>query len=95
MKKQVLLYPVVTEKSSVLQGEKNQYVFAVDPSANKFEIKSAVEALKKNLEVKDVRTQVVRGKVKRMGMDYGKRSNWKKAVVTLKEGQSLDLVESA
>lgn len=91
----VLYYPLLTEKSSAKQAEENKYSFAVDPKANKFEIKKAVEALKKNIEVTDVKTIIVRGKIKRMGMSYGKRPNWKKAMVSLKEGQTLDLVESA
>ena len=91
----VLLHPVITEKSSALQGEHNKYVFAVDSDANKLEIKRAVETLKADIQVKSVRTQLVRGKIKRIGANYGKRSNWKKAIVQLKEGQSLDVVESA
>lgn len=91
--REVIKYPIVTEKSSQLQGERNQYVFCVDRKANKFEIKRAVEALKKDLKVESVSTQIVRGKVKRVGGSFGKRSNWKKAIVKLKEGQSLDLLE--
>lgn len=95
MMKDIILYPLVTEKSSNMQAQGNQYVFAVDLDANKFQIKQAVEALKKNVEVKSVRTQNVRGKLKRIGMYSGKRPNWKKAIVRLKEGQHLDLLESA
>lgn len=95
MKKNILLYPILTEKSSNIQGTNNQYSFAVDLHANKFEIKKAVEDLKKDIEVESVRTVVIRGKVKRMGQTIGKRPNWKKAVVKLKQGQSLELVESA
>lgn len=91
----VLLYPLLTEKSSNIQGEKNHYTFAVTKESNKCEIKKAVEALKKDLVVESVQTMVVRGKVKRMGQSSGKRPNWKKAIVRLKDGQSLDLVESA
>ena len=91
----VLKYPLITEKSARLQGDQNQYCFVVDRSANKLEIKKAVEALKKNVEVESVSTMIVRGKVKRMGLYSGKRPNWKKAVVKLKSGQSLEFMESA
>lgn len=89
----VIVNPIITEKSSRLQSF-NQYVFAVEPKANKLEIKRAVEGLKKGTEVISVRTQVMRGKIKRVGAKYGKRSNWKKAIVRLKDGQSLDIFET-
>lgn len=90
----VILFPLVTEKSSVLQATSNQYCFVVRKDANKLEIAQAVKALKKGIEIESVNTQIIRGKVKRMGMNYGKRSNWKKAIVRLKDGQSLDLIEA-
>lgn len=90
----VILFPLVTEKSSVLQATSNQYCFVVKKDANKLEIAQAVKALKKGIEIESVNTQIIRGKVKRMGMNYGKRSNWKKAIVRLKDGQSLDLIEA-
>lgn len=90
----IALIPVVTEKAASLQGEKNQYVFFTDLSANKLEIKNAVEALKAGIEVESVRTSILRGKVKRMGRSVGKRSNRKKAIVRLKSGQTLELFES-
>jgi large subunit ribosomal protein L23 len=89
----VLKYPMITEKSSRLQAD-GQYVFAVETGANKLEIKQAVEKLKKGINVVSVRTQVMRGKVKRVGAKQGKRANWKKAIVKLKAGQSLDLFET-
>ncbi|MBN8554051.1 MAG: 50S ribosomal protein L23 [Deltaproteobacteria bacterium] len=92
--RKLIKYPHVTEKASNLQSNLNQYVFVVEKDANKFEIKKAVEALKKNIEIESIRTVVVRGKVKRLGMTKGKRSNWKKAIVRLKEGQSLELFEA-
>lgn len=64
-------------------------VFEVARDANKSEIKNAVQAAF-NVEVKDVRTLLVRGKIKRRGANIGKRSNWKKAIVTLADGQSID-----
>jgi len=94
MKQAVIRYPILSEKSSALQEKANQYVFCVDLNANKLEIKRAVEALKKDVKVESVATQIVRGKMKRIGASQGKRPNWKKAIVRLKQGQTLDLVES-
>ena len=93
--RQILKYPLITEKSAALQGGSNQYVFVVDSKANKIEIKKAVEALKKGIEVTSVQTLINRGKVKRIGRSMGKRSNLKKAIVRLKTGQSLELFEAA
>lgn len=90
----VILYPLITEKSAALQANSNQYTFVVRRDANKLEIQKAVESLKKGIEVESVRTLIIRGKVKRMGVKYGKRSNWKKAIVRLKSGQTLDLIEA-
>ena len=87
---QIIRRALQTEKSSMMMAE-NKYVFEVDRRAGKPEIKKAVEALFK-VEVAEVRTMTVRGKVKRMGRFSGKRPDWKKAVVTLVEGNSIDLV---
>lgn len=94
MTKNVLQYPILSEKTSMQQESANQYVFCVDVNANKMEIQRAVEALKKDIKVESVRTQVIRGKVKRIGASHGKRPNWKKATVRLKQGQTLDLLEA-
>lgn len=88
----IILKPLVTEKGSRLREAGNMYLFQVARDANRIEIKQAVKAIF-NVKVKDVRTIVVHGKVKRMGMFSGKRPDWKKAVVTLEEGQSIDLFE--
>jgi large subunit ribosomal protein L23 len=88
----VILRPLVTEKGSKLREEGNKYLFSVAPDANKIEIKRAVQEIF-NVKVKDVQTLVVHGKVKRMGAFEGKRPDWKKAVVTLEKGQSIDLFE--
>jgi large subunit ribosomal protein L23 len=88
----IILKPLVTEKGSRLREQGNRYLFQVVPDANKVEIKRAVQDIF-NVKVKDVKTIVVRGKVKRMGAFEGKRPDWKKAVVTLAEGQSIDLFE--
>jgi large subunit ribosomal protein L23 len=82
----------VTEKGSKLREVGNKYLFSVARDANRIEIKRAVEEIFR-VKVKDVRTIVMHGKVKRMGIFAGKRPDWKKAVVTLAEGQSIDLFE--
>ncbi|MCG8554928.1 MAG: 50S ribosomal protein L23 [Proteobacteria bacterium] len=84
---------VLTEKGNRLRETQNQYLFEVDRGANKIEIRSAVEALF-NVKVKQVRTLNVRGKLRRMGRGYAKRRNWKKALVSLAEGESIDLLEA-
>ena len=84
---------LVTEKSNILRAE-NKYVFEVDPRAGKPEIKNAIQELF-NVKVASVRTMSVKGKVKRMGRFEGKRADWKKAVVTLAEGESIDLLNQS
>ena len=90
----VLKRPVVTEKSTALREEENQYAFEVALDANKVEIRNAIESTF-GVRVQDVRTQVVRGKVKRFRRGFGKKPNWKKAVVTLREGDFIDFFEGA
>jgi large subunit ribosomal protein L23 len=82
----------VTEKGSRLRETGNKYVFSVIADANRIEIKRAVQEIF-HVKVKSVKTMVVHGKVKRMGVFQGKRPDWKKAIVTLEEGQSIDLFE--
>ncbi|MDD2365831.1 MAG: 50S ribosomal protein L23 [Desulfuromonadaceae bacterium] len=88
----VIKKPHVTEKTSLGSDTSNTVALVVDKAANKIEIKQAVENLFK-VKVADVRTVTVAGKIKRSGKTYGKRSNWKKAYVTLQEGQSIDFFE--
>ncbi|ABB30870.1 Ribosomal protein L25/L23 [Geobacter metallireducens RCH3] len=88
----ILKKPLVTEKTTLEKDAKNVISFEVDRSANKIEIKNAVEKLFK-VEVSEVNTVNVAGKLKRVGRHYGKRSNWKKAYVTLKEGNNVDFFE--
>ncbi len=82
----VLKGPCLTEKASLLQEEEGQVVFKVHSKANKIEIKQAVELIF-NVKVKDVRTANMHGKQKRVGKTIGFTSNWKKAYVTLSEGE--------
>ncbi|MDY0301643.1 MAG: 50S ribosomal protein L23 [Trichlorobacter sp.] len=84
--------PHVTEKTSLDTQAASVITLVVDRDSNKIEIKRAVEQLFK-VNVTDVRTVVVAGKAKRFGRTYGKRQNWKKAYVTLKEGQTVDFFE--
>jgi large subunit ribosomal protein L23 len=85
---------LVTEKSTRLKDASRQYVFEVDRNANKIEIQQAVEYLFK-VKVQQVRTCNVLGKLKRLGRKYGKRPDWKKATVTLKEGHRINFFEGA
>jgi large subunit ribosomal protein L23 len=86
---QIIRRPIVlTEKSNRLR-EQNTVVFEVARDANKVQIREAVEKLF-NVKVADVNTLVMRGKDRRMGRGYAKMQNWKKAMVTLKEGSSID-----
>lgn len=85
----ILRKPRITEKGALLAEKIPTVVFEVPLDANKSEIRNAVRSVF-NVDVKDVRTMVVRGKVKRRGRNIGKRSNWKKAIVTLPEGQEID-----
>ena len=83
---------ILTEKATLLSEKHNQYVFRVSPRANKLEIKRAVEQLFKKTVV-NVNTANFAGKKKReRTAQLGRRAHWKKAVVTLKEGEKLDLV---
>ena len=90
----VIRRPLVTEKSTRQKEAGRQYAFEVDPKANKVEIEHAVERLFK-VKVLHVRTTNVLGKIKRLGRRYGKRPDWKKAIVTLKEGNRIDFFEGA
>jgi len=83
---------LITEKGTVLRELRNQYIFEVARSANKIEIKRAIE-LVFTVKVDQVRTQQLRGKVRRTGRFVGKRSDWKKAIVTLKPDQKIELFE--
>ncbi len=90
---EILIRPIVTEKTMGQAETQNTYVFEVGATANKIQIRQAIEAVF-NVQVEDVRTLNVRGKSKRFGRFYGKRSNWKKAYVKLSEGSTLDFFEA-
>ena len=86
----VLLGPLVSEKSSRLTEQSQQFVFKILPDATKLEVKKAVEMLFK-VNVQSVQVVNVKGKVKRFGRGLGRRNDWKKAYVRLQEGQETDL----
>ena len=85
----IIIKPVLTEKSMDMQSE-NKFLFIVDRKANKTEIKNAIEKIF-SVDVVKVNTMIVKGKPKRMGKFEGRTSDRKKAIVTLKEGQSIKL----
>ncbi len=88
---EVLRRPVITEKMTMLQ-EQGKYAFEVAPTANKIQIKAAVETAF-NVTVKSVNTMTVKPKKRRVGKSWGMTPTWKKAIVTLAPGQRLDLIE--
>lgn len=91
----VLRRPVITEKSTVAREASNTLVFEVAPNATKVDIRRAVEQLF-GARVEEVRTAIVHGKVKRQGRFVGRRSDWKKATVRLREGEKMpEFVEGA
>ena len=88
----VLKRPVNTEKTRDAHDVSNQYVFEVVPTANKIQIRQAVEEIF-GVRVTDVRTINVRGKTRRFRRGIGKKPNWKKAIVTLRDGDIIDVFE--
>ncbi|MCU0698883.1 MAG: 50S ribosomal protein L23 [Myxococcaceae bacterium] len=88
----VIKGPIITEKLDLAREKHRQYSFVVDKKATKHDIARAVSQQFK-VTVTDVRTLIMRGKIKRVGMSMGKRSNFKKAFVTLKEGDKIELFE--
>jgi len=90
----LLREPYFTEKTSFQKEGSNQCVFLVEPTANKIQIRESVEKAFK-VKVLKVRTVNVTGKKKRLGRFVGKRSDWKKAMVTLRKGDTIDYFEGA
>ena len=87
----IIRRPIISERTMDLLAE-NKYTFEVDIKATKPQIREAVEQIF-NVDVEKVNTMRVRGKKRRMGRNEGKRPDWKKAIVTLKEGQRIELFE--
>lgn len=88
----IIKRPLDTEKLDRMRDRENKFAFEIDLKANKTEVKQAIEGLFK-VKVLDIKTSIVRGKYRRIGRSEGKRSNWKKAIVTLKEGDAISLFE--
>ena len=89
----ILRRPLVTEKTTFLKEDNNQVAFQVRKDANKIEIRKAVEKLL-GVQVASVNTLVNRGKSKRVGKTSGRRSNWKKAIVTLQPGEDVEFFDA-
>ena len=89
---QTVVRPVVTEKTSAAYQARGEYVFQVAPDASKPAIRSAIEKLF-GVKVTGVWTMNVRGKIRRMGKTSGTRPNWKKAIVTLRDGDKIEIFE--
>ena len=89
---EIIKRPLDTEKLDRMRDRENKFAFEIDLKANKTEVKQAIEQLFK-VKVLDVKTSIVRGKFRRIGRSQGQRPNWKKAIVTLKEGDAIQLFE--
>jgi large subunit ribosomal protein L23 len=87
-----IVRPIVTEKSSAAYQDRSEYTFEVHPDANKIAIKQAVEQLF-GVKVTGVWTSNQRGKTRRVGKTTGTRANWKKAIVTLRAGDTIEIFE--
>ena len=88
----IIIRPLITEKTSIQKEDHNQVSFEVDRRANRVEIRRAIEKIF-NVRVADVRTMQVKGKVKQRGRIVGKRRDWKKAIVNLVPGERIDFFE--
>ena len=88
----VIIRPIITEKGTRIKEEQNKIMLQVAPEANKMDIKRAVETVFK-VKVEEVATMNFKGKKKRLGIRQGVRSDWKKAVVTLKKGETVEYLE--
>lgn len=88
----IIKAPVITEESTIQTHTRNQYVFRVDPKANKSQIRDAIEKMFPGVKVTSVNTINYEGKVRRQGKYVGRRSNWKKAYVSLRQGDTIELI---
>ena len=91
-KHETIVKPLITEKTSAAFQDRGEYTFQVHPDASKPQIRQAIEDLF-GVKVVDVWTSNVRGKVKRMGRTEGRRPNWKKAIVKLRDGDTIEIFE--
>ncbi|MDO8733890.1 MAG: 50S ribosomal protein L23 [Elusimicrobiota bacterium] len=88
----IIIKPVITEKATKLKEKENKYEFVVAKTATKGQIKEAIKQIF-NVDVEEVRTAILPGKLRRMGAHAGYRSDFKKAIVDIKKGQSIKIVE--
>ncbi|NNF05128.1 MAG: 50S ribosomal protein L23 [Candidatus Eisenbacteria bacterium] len=88
----IIVKALITEKGTRMREGGNKFLFEVSSDANKIEIKYAIEQIF-SVHVEEVRTQMVMGKIKRLGRNQGRRPNWKKAIITLAQGENIDLFE--
>lgn len=92
---QIIKRPLIlTEKGQIMREDENKYLFEVALSANKRQIRDAVETLF-DVQVENVNTLIVRGRMRRMGRGYAKTRNWKKAIVEVAEGETIEFFEEA
>ena len=91
--RKIIRRPLISEKSTNLRADQNKYIFKVDRKANKLQIKMAVEELF-GVQVEDVTTMMMHGRPKRLGRFEGRRPDWKKAIVKLKKGETIELFET-
>lgn len=89
----LIIRPLLTEKSTILRDEKNKVSFVVNRAANRLEVSKAIEEIL-GVKVKKVNTMNMRGKLKRLNRFVGRRSDWKKAIVTLEKGEKVDLFDA-
>ena len=89
---EIIVRPLITEKSSAAYQERGEYAFVVHPKASKTQIRAAIEQLF-GVHVTGVWTSNQRGKTRRVGKTVGTRNNWKKAIVKLREGDTIDVFE--
>jgi large subunit ribosomal protein L23 len=88
----VVKTPVITEESQIQTAKANQYTFKVNPKANKIQIRDAVEAMFPGIHVVRVNTMNYDGKFRQQGRQQGRRAHWKKAMVTLRAGEKIELI---
>jgi len=91
-KHETVIRPHITEKTSAAYQDRGEYTFEVHPDASKNQIRAAIEELF-GVKVVDIWTSNQRGKEKRMGRSVGRRPNWKKAIVKLREGDTIEIFE--
>lgn len=91
--RKIIRKPLISEKSTNLRADQNKYIFKVDRKANKLQIKMAVEELF-GVQVEDVTTMMMHGRPKRLGRFEGRKPDWKKAIVKLKKGETIEFFET-